>query len=66
MKREFHPGTFTAGAIFVVLGVAFTLEGLDVWTLRLRDLDLLFPIAMLAIGIAVLFAAMWARPTRNI
>lgn len=65
MRREFHPGTFTAGAIFVALGLAFTLEGFDVWTLRLSDLDVLFPIAMMVIGIAVLAAALWARPRRN-
>lgn len=65
MKREFHPGTFTAGAVFVALGVAFTLEGLDVWTLRLRDLDVLFPIALVVVGVAVLVAALWARPRRN-
>lgn len=65
MRREFHPGTFTAGAIFVALGLAFTLEGFDVWTLRLSDLDVLFPIAMMMIGIAVLVAALWARPRKD-
>lgn len=66
MKRDFHPGTFTAGAIFVVFGIAFTLEGLEVWTLELRNLDVLFPLAILAIGVAVLFASLWAKPRRNI
>lgn len=39
------------GAFFVLAGVAFLLERLDVWELRLRHLA---PALLIALGIAVL------------
>jgi hypothetical protein len=40
-----------AGVVFVVAGVAFLLEGLDVWDLELR---MLAPAALIGAGVAIL------------
>jgi uncharacterized membrane protein (UPF0136 family) len=42
------------GAFFVVAGVAFLLERLDVWNLELR---MLAPAVLIGLGIAVLIGA---------
>ncbi len=60
--REFHPGTFAAGAVFTAIGVAFLLEALGVWVLRFRHLEILLPVALIIIGVAVVIATLWARP----
>ncbi len=59
MTERFHPGTFTAGVVFVLLGLVFALEAVGVWTLRLNDLALLGPLAIIGIGIAVLASTLW-------
>jgi hypothetical protein len=58
---RFHPGTFTAGVFFFVLGLAFTLEAADVWTFRLEHFKVLGPLTLVAIGLAVLVASTWSR-----
>jgi hypothetical protein len=47
------------GLFFVVVGVAFLLDRLDVWTIRPRYLP---PIVLIGLGIAVLVGA--SRPHR--
>ena len=48
-----HPGTFVAGLLFMAVGVAYVLQSLDVWEVRLGRL---WPIALIVIGAVVLFA----------
>lgn len=48
-----HPGTFVAGLLFMVVGVVYALEGFDVWTVRPGRL---WPVALIAIGVVVLFS----------
>ena len=58
---KFHPGTFTAGIIFLGLGFAFALEALGAWSFRLRHLGTLGPLVLIGIGIAVLAASVWRK-----
>jgi hypothetical protein len=48
-----HRGTLFAGLIYLLIGVALVLEALEVWTLRIGDLTYLGPIALVAVGLAV-------------
>jgi len=48
-----HPGTFVAGLLFIAIGIAYMLQGFDVWEVRPGRL---WPIALIVIGAAVLFA----------
>ena len=48
-----YKGALTAGVIYLVLGVAFLLEALDMWAFEIGDLRLLGPISLLLIGIGV-------------
>lgn len=49
-----HPGTFAAGLVFGVFGLLYLLDALDVWDLRpLR----LWPILLIAIGVAIVMGA---------
>ncbi len=47
------------GVFFLVAGVAFLLDRLDVWNLRVRYL---LPVLLIALGIAVLIGG---RPSRT-
>jgi hypothetical protein len=47
------------GVFFLVVGVAFLLDRLDVWNLRVRYL---LPVLLIALGIAVLIGG---RPPRT-
>jgi hypothetical protein len=51
MKR--HPGTFGAGLLFIAIGVAYLLEALEVWQVRIGRL---WPIALIVVGLVVLIA----------
>jgi hypothetical protein len=46
-----------AGVIYLVLGVAFILEALEVWTLQIGDLRYFAPIALLVVGLAVVIGS---------
>lgn len=52
----FNPGAALAGLIFIVLGVLFLLDTLDVTNLRR---DLLWPAMLIALGLAVILSAAW-------
>lgn len=56
-----HLGTLLAGLIFLVVGVAFTLEALGYWSLELSDLRYLGPAALIAVGLAMVGGSL----TRN-
>lgn len=59
--RSFSPGGAVAGIIFLVLGVLFFLDAVDVVTLRL---DVLLPVALIALGFALVLGAIWPRDRR--
>lgn len=60
-----HRGTLFAGVIYLVLGVVFFLEGLDVWTLKLADLRYIGPLALLVLGLAVVVGSLGRSEARN-
>lgn len=60
---KFHPATFFAGLIFLVVSVVFTLEALGVWTVRLADLRLIGPLALVLIGLGVIGGSLTRRET---
>jgi cell wall-active antibiotic response 4TMS protein YvqF len=49
------------GVFFVLVGVAFLLDRLDVWTIRARYLP---PVLLIAFGVAVLLGARRSSPPR--
>jgi uncharacterized integral membrane protein len=61
MIRRFHPGTFTSGLIFAVLGAVFMAENRGWWSFELRDLRLMGPLLVILIGVAVLMGSLRHR-----
>ena len=53
--------SLVAGVLFVLAGVVFLLDALDVWRLRI---DYLVPLALIVLGLAVLASA-WPLRTRR-
>jgi len=53
-----HPGTFVAGLLFMAIGAAYVLDGLDLWQVRPGRL---WPIALIVIGVVVLLAGRTER-----
>lgn len=53
-----HKGTLLAGVVYLGIGVAFILEALEVWTLRIGDLRYVGPIALVVLGLAVVIGSM--------
>lgn len=56
-----HPGTLFAGIVYLIVGIAFVLEALDVWDLTFGDLRYLGPLALVLAGVAVIIGAMARR-----
>lgn len=54
-------GAIVFGVFFVLVGVAFLLDRLDVWTIRARYLP---PVLLIAFGVAVLLGARRSSPPR--
>jgi hypothetical protein len=52
--RELHRGSLAAGLVFVIIGIAFLLEALDVWDI---EPEVLWPSVLIAIGAALLIGA---------
>jgi hypothetical protein len=46
-----HPGTFVAGIVFMIVGLAYLLAALDVWEVRVWRL---WPLFVIAIGLVIL------------
>jgi small neutral amino acid transporter SnatA (MarC family) len=63
-----YKGALIAGVIYLVLGVAFLLEALDLWAFELGDLRLVGPIALLLVGFGVAAGAIGRarRQTREL
>lgn len=57
MKR--HLDTLISGLLFIVIGTAFLLDALDVWTIRIERL---WPVALVAVGLAILLGGRKASP----
>jgi FtsH-binding integral membrane protein len=55
-----HPGTFLAGVVFVILGLAGLFEGLEMWNLHAWRL---WPIFVIALGLLILLSG--RRPTSS-
>ncbi len=54
-----HPGTFTAGLIFVIIGIAYLLEAFEVWQVNAART---WPIVLIAAGIVVILNARRRHP----
>jgi hypothetical protein len=53
-----HRGTLFAGIIYLGIGIAFFLEAVEVWTIRIGDLRFVGPIALVVVGLAVVIGSM--------
>ena len=53
--------SLVVGVLFVLAGIVFLLDALEVWELRL---DYLVPLALIVLGLAVLASAWPLRPRR--
>jgi hypothetical protein len=49
MRR--HPATFSAGLIFMAIGIAYILEAFEVWEVRLGRL---WPVVLIVVGAVVI------------
>jgi hypothetical protein len=58
MRR--HPGTFTAGIVFLLIGAVYFVDALGGWTV---DFSRIWPVILIAIGVTILFGDM--RRTRS-
>ena len=55
---RFHTGTLFAGVIYLVVGLAFIAEAVGWWTLRVSDLRIVGPAALVVAGIAVVVGSL--------
>jgi len=53
-----HKGTLFAGVIYLGIGIGFLLEALEVWTLRISDLTVVGPLALVVLGLAVVIGSL--------
>ena len=49
-----HPGTFTAGLIFVIIGIAYLLEAFEVWQVNVART---WPLVLIAAGVVIILNA---------
>ena len=56
-----HSGTLMAGIVYTWIGVAFLLEAMGYWTLRVADLRVIGPLALLVIGLSVIVGTFTRR-----
>jgi hypothetical protein len=50
-----------AGVVYLGIGVAFILEALEFWALRIGDLRFVGPIALVVLGVAVVIGSTRAQ-----
>ncbi|MGH8870457.1 MAG: hypothetical protein ACRDWS_00550 [Acidimicrobiia bacterium] len=60
-----HTSTLFAGVVYLGIGVAFVLEALEVWTLRLGDLRFIGPIVLVVLGLAVVIGSLGRTDRTN-
>ena len=53
-----HTGTLFAGIIYLVIGLAFIAEAVGWWTLRVSDLRIVGPAALVVAGLAVVVGSL--------
>jgi len=53
-----HPGTFVAGIVFMLIGLAYLLHAFDVWSVNVWRL---WPVFVIALGVVVLIGGMRSR-----
>lgn len=58
---KLHSGTLMAGIVYTGIGVAFLLEALGYWTMRVADLRVVGPLALLVIGLSVIVGTLTRR-----
>lgn len=58
---KLHSGTLMAGIVYTGIGVAFLLEALGYWTMRVADLRVVGPLALLVIGLSVIVGTVTRR-----
>lgn len=56
-----HSGTLMAGIVYTGIGVAFLLEAMGYWILRVSDLQVVGPLALLVIGLSVIVGTLTRR-----
>lgn len=56
-----HIGSFVTGLVFLAVGVAFALEAAGVWEIRISDLRLIGPLALVLIGVSIIAGAVTRR-----
>lgn len=59
MERDVDRIALAFGIGFVILGVLFLLDRLDVWDLKP---SYVLPVLLIAIGVAILLGGRWKRP----
>jgi len=47
-----HPGTFTAGIVFLLIGAIYFVDALGGWTI---DFSRIWPVILIAVGVTILF-----------
>ncbi len=52
-----HNGTLFAGIVYLAVGLAFVAEALDWWTLQIEHLRYVGPLALVVVGVAVVFGS---------
>lgn len=57
----FHLGAALSGVIFAILGALFLLDALDVTNI---ERDIVLPVVLIALGVALMLGALW-RPGRR-
>lgn len=56
-----HGGTLMAGIVYTGIGVAFLLEAMGHWTIRVTDLRVVGPLTLLVIGLRVIVGTFGRR-----
>ena len=60
--RDLEPGPAIAGVLFVVLGVVFLLDALDVWDV---EAGVVLPVIVIGLGLALLAGALRGSRQRS-
>jgi hypothetical protein len=58
---KLHIGTLMAGIVYAGIGIAFLFEALGYWSLRVADLRIIGPLALLLIGLSVIVTTLARR-----
>lgn len=59
-----HLPTLWSGIVLIALGVAFGLEATGIWSFEIGHLQLIAPLALIAIGVGFLLGSLSKSPPR--